>query len=420
VSPDGAAVFVTGMTLNRGPNGDEEDLAVTAAYGSSTGKRLWTAVFSGTAHGEAGGRSLAVSPDGKTVFVAADATGKGGTTAFTTLAYDAATGATRWIAWYEGTGYGHNGPSALAVSPDGSKVFVTGLSGGPDGEVDYATVAYDAVTGRQMWSARRGSPGRQNYPTALSLSQDGRLLVVTGDSKYSGRSYYMTVAYDAATGSRRWTSRYDSVGGGSSAVTVSPDGTRVYVTGQFENDFYATVAYDAKHGTQEWDARYQGARCCTSWASGLVVSPDGAAVYVSGSSLDQRGQQVATTVAYDAADGSQRWAASYGHPSEGNAIGISTDGTMVVVVGDTIRSQVRGARWNAQPPSSSLMVTVAYDSMTGDQLWARTVGGGMKYDQFATAWSVGFTPDGTKVFATGQVGDSHGVQVYTTVAYSAT
>jgi len=419
VSPDASAVFVTGTTAIARHYDVGPDLAVTAAYASSTGKRLWTEVFSGSAHGGSDGRALGVSPDGRTVFVAIDALGESGTTAFATVAYDAATGGVRWVAWYDGTGYGRSGPSALAVSPDGSKVFVTGQSGGPEGEADYATVAYDAATGRQLWSARRGAQGRQNYPTALDLSQDGRLLVVTGDSTWSGHSCFMTVAYDTTTGSRLWTERYDSAGAGSSAVKVSPNGGRVFVTGGFGNNFYATVAYDAKHGAQEWDARYEGSGCCGSWASGLVVSQDSATVFVTGTMSGERSQQV-TTVAYDALNGSQRWTSSYDRPSEANALTISPDGRMIVVVGETFRSSVRAGRLSAEVLWSSLMASVAYDAKTGEQLWARTLAGGMKYDQFASAWSVGVTPDGSKIFVTGNVGDKNGVQVYATVAYSAT
>jgi DNA-binding beta-propeller fold protein YncE len=38
--------------------------------------------------------------------------------------------------------------AAVAVSPDGNTVYVTGRSPGTDSGFDYATVAYDAATGR--------------------------------------------------------------------------------------------------------------------------------------------------------------------------------------------------------------------------------------------------------------------------------
>ena len=42
----------------------------------------------------------------------------------------------------------------MAVSPGGSRVFVTGASGG-----DSETVAYSAATGRRLWVSRYNGPG---------------------------------------------------------------------------------------------------------------------------------------------------------------------------------------------------------------------------------------------------------------------
>jgi hypothetical protein len=60
----------------------------------------------------------------------------------------AAPGAKLWDA--ATTGYASF--QAVAASPDGTKVFVTGGSGS-----GYLTVAYDSGTGAVMWSKRFGS-----------------------------------------------------------------------------------------------------------------------------------------------------------------------------------------------------------------------------------------------------------------------
>jgi hypothetical protein len=86
---------------------------------------------------------------------------------------------------------------ALGVSHDGSKVFVTGISTGSTGSLDYATVAYDASTGDQLWVRRYNGPGKgQDVARALGVSPDGSTVFVTGTTVGSKGFYeYATVAY---------------------------------------------------------------------------------------------------------------------------------------------------------------------------------------------------------------------------------
>jgi hypothetical protein len=58
------------------------------------------------------------------------------------VTYDALTGVQLWVKGYTGPGNGNNVATAIGVSPDGTKVFVTGHSLGSTGTYDYATVAY--------------------------------------------------------------------------------------------------------------------------------------------------------------------------------------------------------------------------------------------------------------------------------------
>jgi hypothetical protein len=46
----------------------------------------------------------------------------------------------------------------VAASRDGTKVFVTGSSYTRATATDYATVAYDAVTGTRLWAKRYNNP----------------------------------------------------------------------------------------------------------------------------------------------------------------------------------------------------------------------------------------------------------------------
>ena len=164
-------------------------------------------------------------------------------------------GAQLWVARYDGGAKSEDHANAMAVSPDGRRVFVTGQSyGGVVTGRDYATVAYSAATGRRLWVSRYSGPWKNDdAPLAVAVSPDGSRVFVTGAARGWGAYYdYATVAYDAVTGRQLWVSRYNDPGNGDdfgNSVAVSPDGSTVFVTGQSGDD-YTTVAYSAATGRQ--------------------------------------------------------------------------------------------------------------------------------------------------------------------------
>jgi len=78
---------------------------------------------------------------------------------YTTVAYGASAGRRKWVATHDALG-GDDFPKAIAVSPDGSKVFVTGWSEKLTEETGsgscyrdacrYDTQPYDAATGKRI------------------------------------------------------------------------------------------------------------------------------------------------------------------------------------------------------------------------------------------------------------------------------
>lgn len=84
------------------------------------------------------------------------------------------------------------------MKPDGSEVFVTGESIRATSSLfDYASVAYDATTGDKRWSQRYNGPGNDyDVPGALAVRPDGSGVFVTGYSVGStSQSDYATMAY---------------------------------------------------------------------------------------------------------------------------------------------------------------------------------------------------------------------------------
>ena len=125
--------------------------AGTSLAAASPGTELWMKLYAN--HGNGGGLSVAVSPNGSTVFLTGFTTTARGAEDDTTVAYNSVTGAQRWAKSYGGPG-GTDKAVSVAVSPNGKAVFVTGYSFRAVSGVDYATIAYNATTGAQLWVKR--------------------------------------------------------------------------------------------------------------------------------------------------------------------------------------------------------------------------------------------------------------------------
>jgi DNA-binding beta-propeller fold protein YncE len=415
VSPDTTRVFVTGL---RSGSGTSYDYA-TVAYDAVSGAHLWGRSFNGPEDGYDKATAIGVSPDGSRVFVTGFVTEPGALNDdFGTVSYDAATGTILWTRTYDGSGGASDEASSLAVSPDGTRVFVTGTTYSSSADTDYATLAYDATTGATLWAMRTSRPG-WDYPNAVAASPDGSTVFVTG----KGQGDYATVAYDAATGSTRWTTLYGASGRGGEAhsLAVSPDGTRVFATGWIYPEFsaplahyddYATVAYDATTGAIVWTDLYDPGHS-KDLAHATSVSPDGTRVFVTGESEMPATRKDYATIAYDAATGGRLWVRRFTglggkREDEAYALGVSPDGDKVFVTGSSSTGYL-----------ASRIVTLAYDAVSGSTLWLVPYDGPADpADDIPTSLAV--SPDGARLFVAGSTSSSPPCEAdFTTIAYSA-
>ena len=392
ISPDGSTVFVTGSGGGRRSGGDY----LTVAYDAVTGKDRWVGRYDGPAGMFDGATALGVSPDGSRVFVTGGSVAANGAPDLATVAYDSSTGAEVWAARY-GRLLEKDVAVALATSADGSVVFVTGQTQGARGNRS-VTIAYEAAGGRRLWVAPRGG---ETLISSLDVSADGSIVFISGGSGVSYSEHFVTVAYDAATGAQMWMRRYrPGVAGYAEAVGVSPDGSTVFVTGHSfagtftdsdaDSDYgYATVAYEAATGTQLWVARFDGLGHESDWGRALDVSPDGSMVFVTGEAQGQSSPDYAT-VAYDAETGAEQWVAWY-------AGSISQDGAVAVLVSpDGSEVFVTGTSWGEV---SLDWATVAYDAAMGAELWVDRYDGPVGFHDFAN--SLAISRDGSTLFVTG-------------------
>jgi hypothetical protein len=382
-SPDGTRVFVTGTIEQKS---DPRDI-VTIAYDAATGSQLWTARYNGPAGGADRAEAIVVSPDGSTVYTV----GTANSSAFqdyATLAYDAATGQQRWVSLLDDPRHSSDFAFAAAISPDGSRIFVTGEVAGPDSRFeDWGTVAYDAATGHQLWFERRGAVS-EDAAEAIGVDPTGTTVFVTGVLNGGGA----TAAYDAASGALRWM-RHGFPFGLGDGLVVAPDGSAVYVTGLQGDRSFQTIAYDAGTGDKLWSRTYFGQKGFAE-AAAIAIAPDGSTVYVTG---DSHGRYLDyATVAYRTSDGARRWVRTYdGKPGIDVArdIGVSADGSTVFVTGTSKVSF-----------TANDYLTIAYDAATGANRWigrfdggvaGRIVGGNDRAAALAVA------PDHTGVYVTG-------------------
>jgi hypothetical protein len=439
-----------------------------SAVTSAAGARSWVRLYNGPADGMDAATALAASPAGKVIFVTGvSASAKSGWD-YATVAYAAGSGARLWVRRYSGPGKRRDQAAAVAVSPGGSRVFVTGSSRGVGSGPDYATVAYAAGTGAQLWARRYDDPSTSiDGASSAAVSQDGNTVFVTGQSFNSGSGSFdcVTIAYNAATGTRKWLRRYRErvnindlacrlavgpagrnvyvTGAGlrsytivaygaatgrqlwtrilppsshslaqAASLAVSPQGARVYLTGEQQagnpNPDYLTVSYSAATGTRQWARRYTGTGISGDVATAVAVSPDGRTVFVTGySDAPILGDEYAT-LAYDAATGARKWIAHY-HGS-GNLGGLAS--SMIVSPGGRTL-YVTGTVETAK--SQMDYGTVAYDTVTGSQLWtAQFTGPKARSDQ---ACCIAVSPSGSTIFVTGSSErPGHGAD-YGTVAY---
>jgi outer membrane protein assembly factor BamB len=392
LSPDGTRLFVLGYVGPAVKSG-------TVAYSTATGAQLWAQTYPPE---NAGGPDevIAVSPDGAQVYVTGHVTGQGDVT----IAYAAGTGRQLWVSRYNKSVR----VLSVAVSPDGTTVYEAG-TGRVSGRGPYiAVIAYDAATGRQRWLRYYTRVKRAGAALgAVAVSPDGTTVYVAGQAgALVPSSYSLLVLAYRATGTLKWATRYaNRYTGGAYAggafggpIVLRPGGSDLYVAGTVSSKYghhvAATFAFRAATGTCRWldpDAARGG-------GGKVAVTPDGKTVIFAGDRTGDAAGGYAIT-SYDASSGAARWARRA--PLPGNAPSASA-GLVIDPHGDTA--------FVASPGYGGGYDIAAWSVARGTELWTTRYAAAKVYSPVAIAES----PDGTRLFLTGSVGSNGGM---TTVAY---
>jgi hypothetical protein len=199
--------------------------------------------------------------------------------------------------------------SSLALSPDGADAVLTGfISGG----ATWITAAFSALTGTRRWlvTAPEGT-------TARDVVVDASRVYVTGQGATGASTpalaYWLTVvAYDRATGARLWrTDRNppDGSHGQGLRIARAPDGS-IVATGQASRGFldWFTVALETS-GAVRWQAVRDGGLNTDEIPRRVLVLPDGTTVVSGRGGPNLPGGFIpGVTVGYDP-DGTLVWEA---------------------------------------------------------------------------------------------------------------
>jgi 6-phosphogluconolactonase (cycloisomerase 2 family) len=261
VSPDGAHLYAADR--------DRSALVVFSRDAVTGTLAVAQVVFDnvGGVDGLYGTRSVTVSPDGAHVY--ATGTFDDAVAAF---ARHPVTGALTFIeVERDGVGGvdGLTGVLDVLVSPDGSHVYV---ASGADGAV--TSFSRNVGTGALAFLEAEHDGGVEGAQR-LAVSPDGTSLYVGATGTLAA------LARDAATGSLTSVQAVGRLGHGGTAI--SPDGLHAYMTGSGPNGAVLALSRDVGSGLLTYvDTAIDGAAGVDGLdgAADVVVSPDGAHVYV--------------------------------------------------------------------------------------------------------------------------------------------
>lgn len=361
-SPDGSTVFAAGWI-----GAYDARTFLTIAYDADSGEQLWAKTYGGGQQDQ--GASIAVSPDGSTLYVAGTHTIDEATLDldWATIAYNTANGSVRWSKTYDGPAVDESDDraAAVAVSPDGQLVYVTGHRTLVDGSMEFRTVAYAASNGAPQWTAN--DPSGEGL--GIVVSPDGSNVVVTGDTPVSTTRAIATFGYDAHTGARLWTRAWDgpdNIQARSRDIVMAPDGKHAFVGGIVAGPdtgyHYALLRYGTTDGALSWARRYLGVPGYSEdFLTSVAITPDGKTVFATG--FGSNGSDVGdfATVAYDAGIGAKLWTKRFdgGDADYARSIAVDPTGHAVYVTGSSDGSL-----------SGSDFLTVEYDASTGAKIGA--------------------------------------------------
>ena len=275
-------------------------------------------------------------------------------------------------------------PVGVSFKPDGSKMYVSGLTGDDVNEYDLST-NWDITSASFVHSFSTLAQDTVMYD--FVFKPDGTKMYIVGDTGNAVYEYDLSSAWDVSTASFVQNYPVGTQETSPRGIFIKPDGTKMFITGSAGddvNEYTLSTAWDISTASH-----VQSASVNDSIPAGLEFSQDGEKMYVTGdgsNNIDESTLRTAWDVSSITFD--QDFSVAL---QESNPIGVhfSPDGTKMYVIG------LSGDDVN------EYTLTTAWELSTASFVQSFSVSA-----QDTSASSVVFRPDGKRMFVCGYTNDA--------------
>lgn len=308
---DSGFIYITGTTATPSLT---TDIFVRKYYPDGT--QLWTATYNGRANQDDSASAIVVDSMGN-VFVC-------GWTIDTLMDQDMVTlkyspsGQLLWVKTWRRAVNRDDAAHALAVNRLG-RVMVTGFCSDAQYNIDFCTICYNAQTGDTVWVRyyNRTPENDEDIPYSI-CGDDSNNIYVTGTSYDDGTDYDIVTIRYRYDGTQNWLRRKNNwpwVGDDYGLKVVFDPTTRSIIVGGIvwddNQDYnYFTIKYRATNGESLWARAYNRYPANNEDLLAAISLDNAGNVYVTGTSFDNVTDYDIATVSYTSG-GIPRWTNRY-------------------------------------------------------------------------------------------------------------
>jgi DNA-binding beta-propeller fold protein YncE len=280
-------------------------------------------------------------------------------------------------------------PQAVFFKPDGTKMYVMGLTGDDVNEYNLST-AWNVATASYVQNVSVAA--QEITPTGLHFKPDGTKMYVIGTTGDDVNEYDLNTAWDITTATYLQNVSVAAQEINPNDLFFKPDGTKMYVMGQTGDD---VNEYDLSSAWNVATATYLqnvSVAAQETTPEGLFFRDDGTKMYVIGSAGDIV-HEYDLSSAWNVATASlpapvQNYFSVQAQETNPTGLFFKPDGTKMYVVGltgDDVNEYDLSTAWDITTATYLQNVSIAA--------------------QETNPQAVFFKPDGTKMYVMGQTGD---------------